>query len=251
MPARPPKVCRVPPSFSPRRVDLRHGPGHQQSLGVVLIAHAVADAAAQGDDVFQRRRQLHADDVVAGIDPEIVVHKGVLHKAGRRPIRAGGHAAGGHGGRPLPLRGKGRKGQPLYRYSRSPPAESGSCAGWCPARCPWTRRPAPSPAAGTAPPCRPVSRTAKDGAAHTTSSAPSRQRRSPVIVSASGRRTPCSRGFSRVLRHLRRLVGVVGPERHVVAVVAEHHGSGPCPSRRCPIPLFSCCISLLFLTDGS
>ena len=54
-----------------------------------------ADAAGEGHDVFQGRRQFYADDVIAGVDPEIVVHKGVLDKSGHSPVRAGGDAACG------------------------------------------------------------------------------------------------------------------------------------------------------------
>ena len=76
--------------------QLRHGPGHQQRLGVVLETQTRADAAAQGHYVLQRRRQLHAHDVVAGVDAEIVVHERVLDEPSRRPVRAGGNASRGH-----------------------------------------------------------------------------------------------------------------------------------------------------------
>ena len=55
---------------------------------------------------------------------------------------------------------------------------------------------------------RPVSRTAKDGLALTTRSAPSRQLRSLVMCRLSGRMTPFSRGFSRVFAISSALAGL-------------------------------------------
>ena len=54
----------------------------------------------------------------------------------------------------------------------------------------------------------PVSRTAKEGLAQTTSSAPSRQPKSPVTARLSGRGTPFSRGFSLVRAISSALAGV-------------------------------------------
>ena len=54
------------PQLLPQAGNLRHSPGHQQGFGIVLIAQTVAHTAAEGNDVLQRRRQLHAHDVAAG-----------------------------------------------------------------------------------------------------------------------------------------------------------------------------------------
>ena len=75
--------------------QLHHGPCHQQGFGVVLIPHTVADAAGQRHHVLQGAGQLHSHDIRAGIHPEAVVHKGVLHREGSRLRHAGRHAAGG------------------------------------------------------------------------------------------------------------------------------------------------------------
>lgn len=76
--------------------QFRHGAGHQQSLCIVLIAHAVTYAAGQSHYVFHGGGQLHAHDILTGIDPEIVIHESVLYQPGHFQIRTGGHAAGGH-----------------------------------------------------------------------------------------------------------------------------------------------------------
>ena len=76
--------------------QLRHGPGHQQRLGVILKPQACADAAAEGHHIFHRRRQLHAHDVITGVDSEVIVHKGILDKSRSRAVWTGRHAARGH-----------------------------------------------------------------------------------------------------------------------------------------------------------
>ena len=70
----------------PQAGHLRQPPGHQQGLGVVPTAHAVGAAGTQGDDVFQGGADLGPDPVVAGIDPEALVHKQVLDLLGSRPV---------------------------------------------------------------------------------------------------------------------------------------------------------------------
>ncbi|CAN4002934.1 DUF6487 domain-containing protein, partial [Dysosmobacter welbionis] len=97
------------PQLLPQAGNLRHSPGHQQGFGIVLIAQTVAHTAAEGNDVLQRRRQLHAHDVAAGVHPEVVVHEGVLHKTRRIHIQAGGHAAGGQADPHLLCMGRARK----------------------------------------------------------------------------------------------------------------------------------------------
>ena len=72
----------------------RQTPGHQHCLGVVPEAKTVGDAGAQGNDVFQRRAQLRAHGVGAGVHPKGICHKGVLHKFRQRLIGAGSQQTG-------------------------------------------------------------------------------------------------------------------------------------------------------------
>ena len=46
---------------------------HERSLGVVAVAHTVADTAAQRDDILERAAELAADNVVIEIEPEKAV----------------------------------------------------------------------------------------------------------------------------------------------------------------------------------
>ena len=63
-------------------------------FGAVSYTHL--HAAGQRHHVFHGGGQLHAHDILAGIDPEIVIHESVLYQPGHFQIRTGGHAAGGH-----------------------------------------------------------------------------------------------------------------------------------------------------------
>lgn len=86
------KAAEGPPGASQllaQAGQLRHGPGHQQRLGVILKPQACADAAAEGHYIFHRRRQLHAHDVIAGVDSEVIVHKGILDKSRSRAVWTG------------------------------------------------------------------------------------------------------------------------------------------------------------------
>ena len=69
--------------------DLGKAARHEQGLGVVAVAHAVADTGAEGDDVFECRAQLDTGRVRAGVDAETAAHEGVLHALGKLPLRAG------------------------------------------------------------------------------------------------------------------------------------------------------------------
>ena len=69
--------------------DLGKTARHEQGLGVVAVAHAVADTGAEGDDVLECRAQLDAGRVRAGVDAETAAHEGVLHALGKLPLRAG------------------------------------------------------------------------------------------------------------------------------------------------------------------
>ena len=72
----------------------RQTPGHQHGLGVVPEAQTVGDTGAQGNDVFQRRAQLRAHRVGAGVHPKGVRHEGVLHEFRKRLIGAGSQQTG-------------------------------------------------------------------------------------------------------------------------------------------------------------
>ena len=74
---------------------LRQATGHEHGLGVVPEAQTVGDTGAQSNDVFQRRAQLRAHGVGAGVHPEGICHKGVLHKFRQRLIGAGSQQTGG------------------------------------------------------------------------------------------------------------------------------------------------------------
>ena len=93
-PASPAKGLLFSSQGHPQPGHLRQPPGHEQCLGVVPAAHAVAAAGAEGDDVLQGGAQLGAHLVGAGVDPEAGVHKQVLHLPGQLQVLAGRHHAG-------------------------------------------------------------------------------------------------------------------------------------------------------------
>ena len=98
-PARPAKVSCRPPRATPSRAISARPRVMSRALVLSPIAHAVAAAGTQGDDVLQGGAQLHAHHIVAGVHPEAVVHKQVLHRAraaawsGQADDHAGGHPA--------------------------------------------------------------------------------------------------------------------------------------------------------------
>ncbi len=174
MPARPAKVFPVPPRAIAQAGHLRQAAGHQQGLGVVPAAHAVAAAGAQGHDVFQGGAQLHAHDIAAGVDPEVVVHEQVLDQLGaafdpgRRTPRRWGHAAAhllrvggaGEGHHRAVVPGDFPSMIWLMRRERVP------------SRCPWTRTTRTvSGVEQVASPARRSTARAKDGVAMTTTAA--------------------------------------------------------------------------------
>ena len=73
----------------------RQATGHEHGLGVVPEAETVGDTGAQGNDVFQRRAQLRAHRVGAGVHPKGVRHESVLHEFRKRLIGAGSQQTGG------------------------------------------------------------------------------------------------------------------------------------------------------------
>ena len=74
---------------------LRQATGHEHGLGVVPEAQTVGDTGAQGNDVFQRRTQLRAHGIGAGVHPQGVRHESVLHEFRKRLIGAGSQQTGG------------------------------------------------------------------------------------------------------------------------------------------------------------
>ena len=84
-----------PPKGHPQPGHLRQTPGYKQGLGIVAIAHAVAAAGAQGNDVFQRGADLGANPVAAGVYPEAGIHKQVLNLFRSRQVLGGRYDPGG------------------------------------------------------------------------------------------------------------------------------------------------------------
>ncbi len=227
------------PQLLPQAGNLRHSPCHQQGFGVVLIPHTVAHTAAEGNDVLQRRRQLHAHDVAAGVHPEVIVHEGVLHKNAPHPHPSRRPRSRWAGGPPPPRHEKGQKELLLYRYS-----PVSSWITWLRRR--FVSRSIPETDTTTVFSVRygaiffAVSRTAKEGGALTTRSAPFKQPKAPVMWRDSGRWTPCKKRVLPGPGHLRRLGGAVGPEIGLVSVVAQDLAEGRAPAAGAsPIQLFS------------
>ena len=190
IPARPPKVCRSPPAAPPDGTA-HHGPCHQQGFALgTLIPHTVADAAGQRHHVFQGADSSNSHDIGAGIHPEAVVHKGVLHREGSRLRHAGlprsrwgsprSTSSAWEG--PMWRRWKGSPGLLLHIWLIRVGSRS----------MPWPPSPAAyqgsSRAAAWA-----VSRTAQDGTATTTSSASPSGRPYPPSGAAPAQRDSSSR----------------------------------------------------------
>ena len=75
--------------------NFRKPPGHEHGLGVVSVAHAIADTGAQGNHILEGSPQLRTNHISAGIHPEAVRHKGVLHQLCQSLVLAGSHAGCG------------------------------------------------------------------------------------------------------------------------------------------------------------
>ena len=98
--------------------NLRERACHQQRFCVVAQTCAVADAAAQRHNVFERTGKLHAHHIVMRVDAEHIIHENALHgfrhalllrrsdTAGRYSERdlLGVRGSGEHGNRTGPLR---------------------------------------------------------------------------------------------------------------------------------------------------
>ena len=75
--------------------DLGDAPGDEGGAGVIAVAEAGGDADAQRDDVLHGTAQLHALDVVIGVDAHDVVGKDLLHEGRSLGVLAGRHDGGG------------------------------------------------------------------------------------------------------------------------------------------------------------
>ena len=94
MPARPAKVWMLAHRHA-QTGDLGDAPGDEGGAGVVAVAEAGGDADAQRDDVLHSAAQLHALDVVIGVDAHDVVGKDLLHEGRSLGVLAGRHDGGG------------------------------------------------------------------------------------------------------------------------------------------------------------
>ena len=88
-------LCAAQRPAQPRH--FQHGACQQQRLGVVAVAHAVADTAAQRHHVLHGAADFHAHDIGTGVHTEATAHEGVLYGFGGGFVPAGGDAAGGEG----------------------------------------------------------------------------------------------------------------------------------------------------------
>ena len=75
--------------------DLRDAAGNEGGAGIVPVAQAGGDAHAQRDDVLHGTAELHALDVLVGVDAHDAVGEHLLHELCRLHVRAGRDDGGG------------------------------------------------------------------------------------------------------------------------------------------------------------
>ena len=81
--------------------DLVQPAGHQRRQGVVAESEAGGDAGGQSNHVLQRAGELHADDVVAGVEAEVGRGEPALDLGNPAGVGSGEHGSGRQRGRHL------------------------------------------------------------------------------------------------------------------------------------------------------
>ena len=74
--------------------NLGDAAGHQRSLCIIAQTQTVGDTGCNGDDIFERAAQLHANQVIVDIHAEGRVHQPILHLARCLLVLGGSHHCG-------------------------------------------------------------------------------------------------------------------------------------------------------------